>query len=916
MCKKSCLLISLVLVLGLFNVQFGYCDTVWWSDMDPNNHSWSSNENWVHWDEDIQDVVVGNVPNSSDVVYIGKGVLEAYWPPILNDLDDVNRRPVIEPNAVASCYALWGPVGFDSETGWFWWFDIEGGSLTIGNPEAPEAWMVWVVGGTDGDGEVTMTGGEVNVGADMILGDWGGVARLNMSDGEINVNWALCMPGVGSSGGENCEASGTLSLSGGTIRCGGLYLNEWAAIPPTWDGVSEWMSIATREPIVGRPSYTLLSTIDFSGGKIIIDGDYVEIIANYVNQEYISVYGLGENEIAPDGDRTYIGIHYDAEADTTTVMGSTADPNCAYNPDPVHYAKDLPVNTVLDWSEGDNTIAHDIYIGTSFDDVSNADTSDLSGIYKGGQSNDPNTGGGSIYIPLELWEMNTTYYWRVDEFDGINLWPGRLWCFKIGDYYSVDDFDSYADNAALKAVWNDSQVNDSGAVISIQDDEDFAPDGTELDYYYDNRLQVDGIYVGSVVDVNTPHLGISPDWTTDGLTTSLVLYFYGDPMNSATVNDQMYAAIKDTGGTIGAVLYDGELSDILEQEWHEWNIDLQKFIDEGVDVTSIAKFYIGFGGPHTGQIAKGGTGTVYFNDVRLYATRCVPEKVIADLTGDCVVDLADFEVMANDWLACDYDIVAEPPSMEGLVAWYQFEGNFDDSSGNEIHGVPNGDAAIISDPGGNGKNPSRVLTLDGYEDYVNCGSDPNLDITGSITLACWIKIEEFGPQWQAIVTRGDNSYRIARNGMMRWLEFCLNYLSVPYIKGATKVDDGQWHHVIGLYEHNVAMYLYVDGVIDAFSPTGGDINISEHDLCIGCNFGGSLREWEGEIDDVRIYNRAITDEEILYLYTEGQGEPVYAPLMSPANLYDEEPQYEKSVNLLDFAIMVERWLEEILWPWQ
>lgn len=913
--KKSYLLISLVLVLGLLNVQFAYCDLVWWSDMDPSSHSWSSDENWIHWDEDIGDVVVGNEPNSPDVVYIGKGVLEAYWPPILNDYDI--GTPVIEPNTVASCYALWGPAGFyEDDIGWYWFLDITGGSLTIGNPEAPEAWMVWVVAGTDGAGEVTMTGGEVYVGSDMILGDWGGIARVNMSDGEINVNWALCMPGVGSGGGENCEASGTLSLSGGTIRCGGLYLNEWAMIPPTWDGVSEWMSISTREPIVGRPPATLLSTIDLAGGMLIIDGDYVEIIANYVNQEYISVFGLKENEFTPDGFRTYIKVDYDAEADTTTVMGNTADPNCAYNPSPAHYAKDLSVNTVLDWSPGDNAIAHDVYLGTSFDDVSNADTSDLSGIYKSRQGNDPNFGGGSIYSPLELLEMDTTYYWRIDEFDGVNLWRGRVWCFSIGNYYSVDDFDSYADNAALEAVWNDSQVNNTGATISIQDNEDFAPAGNELQFYYNNKVQVDAICVGSVVDVNTPALGISPDWTTGGLTTSLGLYFYGDQLNAATENEQMYAAIKDTSGTIGTVLYDGELTDILEQQWHEWPLDLQQFTDLGVDVTDVAKFYIGFGGPATGQTVRGGTGTVYFNDIRLYATRCVPSKVIADLTGDCLVTLEDFEVMANDWLACDYDIVVEPPSTEGLVAWYEFEGNFNDSSGNEIHGVPAGDATTIYDPGGNGKEAGMVLSLDGYGDYVNCGGDPNFDITGSITLACWIKIDEFGPDWQAIVTRGDNSWRIARNKKKSWLEFCLNYLSIPYIPGTIKVDDGQWHHVIGMYEHNEAMYLYIDGVIDVSSPTGGDINISEWDVCIGCNFqGDARREWDGEIDDVRIYNRVLTDEEILYLSTEGQGEPVYAPLVSPANIYDEEPQYQKSVNLMDFAIMVEDWLEEIqFWP--
>ena len=108
------------------------------------------------------------------------------------------------------------------------------------------------------------------------------------------------------------------------------------------------------------------------------------------------------------------------------------------------------------------------------------------------------------------------------------------------------------------------------------------------------------------------------------------------------------------------------------------------------------------------------------------------------------------------------------------------------------------------------------------------------------------------------------------------------------------------------------MYLYVDGFLDAYDMSYGDININTEELLIGSNSGSNL--WEGEIDDVRIYNRAITEGEILYLYSEGGGEPVYSPLVSVANIYDEEPQYEKAVNLMDLAIMLEDWLDEILFP--
>ena len=326
--KKACLLISFVFLFVFFNVPSTYGGLVWWSDQDPNGHSWSFSRNWVHWDEDLQDVVVGNPPNSSDTVYIGKGVLEAYWPPILSDYDI--GTPVIEPNAVASCYDLWGPGGsYEEQIGWYWFLDILGGSLTIGDMSDPKYWTHWEIAGTDGTGEVTMTDGVVNVAGDMVMGNWGGLAFLNMTDGEINVKWALCIPGTDSGDGENMEAEGTLKLHGGTIRCGGLYMNEWVTYSD---------DDSTREPITGRPPRIIDSTIDLAGGTLIIDGDYAGYVGGFVANGYITIYGLEEGDIVPDGRRAYVKMDYDSESDTTTVIGAMADPNCAYNPNPLHYA--------------------------------------------------------------------------------------------------------------------------------------------------------------------------------------------------------------------------------------------------------------------------------------------------------------------------------------------------------------------------------------------------------------------------------------------------------------------------------------------------------------------------------------------------------------------------------------------------
>jgi hypothetical protein len=78
--------------------------------------------------------------------------------------------------------------------------------------------------------------------------------------------------------------------------------------------------------------------------------------------------------------------------------------------------------------------------------------------------------------------------------------------------------------------------------------------------------------------------------------------------------------------------------------------------------------------------------------------------------------------------------------------------------------------------------------------------------------------------------------------------------------------------------------------------------------------------WSGEVfigrlDEVRIYNRALSAAEIAYLadLTPGDGK-LHISILSPAELYDSEPDGSKSVNFRDFAYLANAWLEEELWP--
>ncbi len=83
----------------------------------------------------------------------------------------------------------------------------------------------------------------------------------------------------------------------------------------------------------------------------------------------------------------------------------------------------------------------------------------------------------------------------------------------------------------------------------------------------------------------------------------------------------MYVALNDN-----AVVYHDNPNAAQIDTWTEWNIDLQVFADQGVNLTNVDKIAIGFGdrNPDTSGQA-GGSGTMYFDDIRLYPLRPEPE---------------------------------------------------------------------------------------------------------------------------------------------------------------------------------------------------------------------------------------------------------------------------------------------------
>jgi hypothetical protein len=259
------------------------------------------------------------------------------------------------------------------------------------------------------------------------------------------------------------------------------------------------------------------------------------------------------------------------------------------------------------------------------------------------------------YAITTLLEPVETYYWAVDEVNGAYapyLWVGDVWRFTTRDYLVVEDFDSYANtDPALHAVWKDYTTTPPGinAYIYANTDANFARDGNSMQYDYKDYAYP--YYSEAYAATTALPSGIGSNWTI-GDVEALVLYFYGKADNDA--NEKMYVELSDADSS-ATVIYDGDMNDIREPVWHEWNIKLASFT--GVTLTNVTRITIGFGDGSDPYPASG-IGTVYFEDIRLHPTRCVLSKRSADFAradyvptaGDCDVNYQELDEMVGDWL--------------------------------------------------------------------------------------------------------------------------------------------------------------------------------------------------------------------------------------------------------------------------
>jgi uncharacterized protein (TIGR02145 family) len=205
------------------------------------------------------------------------------------------------------------------------------------------------------------------------------------------------------------------------------------------------------------------------------------------------------------------------------------------------------------------------------------------------------------------------------------------------------------------------------------------------------------------------------------------------------------------------------------------------------------------------------------------------------------------------------------------VGWWPFNGNASDESGNGNNGTVNG-ATLTTDRFGNA---NKAFSFDGINDWINMpsGGSTSLNITSNFTLSFWFKTTQgtnagligFGDN-----VNGNGGYLVAvGNGTVNNPNGKLTAMTgVNWYTGANQVIDNKWHFASVVLNLNSLTFI-IDNVIDA-SFSGAQPPVSFNGLrAIAARNNGLAGYFNGQIDDIGTWNRALTQQEITNLYNAG-----------------------------------------------
>jgi hypothetical protein len=193
-----------------------------------------------------------------------------------------------------------------------------------------------------------------------------------------------------------------------------------------------------------------------------------------------------------------------------------------------------------------------------------------------------------------------------------------------------------------------------------------------------------------------------------------------------------------------------------------------------------------------------------------------------------------------------------------------------DASGNARHGqsfFP----PTINAPGARTSATNTAFRFDGVDDAITIANHASFNGSSAMTVSGWFKVNAFDRNWQTVISKGDSSWRIARNGSGNQIAFDSNHASGLNVIASTRtVNDGQWHHVAGVFDGQ-RKFLYLDGRLEASASVASPINTNTRPVMIGENAESTGRFWNGWLDELAFFGRALNADEVRRQFASGAG---------------------------------------------
>ena len=487
-------------------------------------------------------------------------------------------------------------------------------------------------------------------------------------------------------------------------------------------------------------------------------------------------------------------------------------PLLARAPQPATGTTGVSVDASLSWRPGRAAASHQVFFGT-----------DQVAVAAGTGTAETLTD--HAYAPDDL-TLGTTYYWRVDEVNTVTH-PGDVWSFTTQEYRAVDDFERYTDDegSRIYETWIDGFDNPkaNGAIVGNSQ----AP-FAEKSLFFGGKQSMPLTYdntAGAPYSETERVFEAPQDWTKGGC-KSLVLYFFGDPDNTG----QLYLKINGT-----KVLFSGAAEDLKIRAWLPWAVDLASVSTNLQKVTRLA---IGVEGPSA-------QGKLLIDDVRLYPAPAAT-------------------VMPVD------------PGTKGLVAWYKLDGDAKDAVGGHDGTLSGNPQPFVAGKMGQAFRVTDDIT------YVLVPYSPDLGMN-TFTVAAWVNVTDLSAIRGILGTRIKGNYTFDLKAMSTMIHGDIGngtaWLNTAVDVAASKggvISTGVWHHIAYVVDDATdTARMYLDGALAATATfTGTPLFMTAgENLGIGSCYDGAVERMRGLIDDVRLYNRALSEAEAAAL--AGRPGPVF-----------------------------------------